>query len=42
VQLEREQHEFSGLKDVVKGLWMWSETPDERMRKNRSLVVDET
>lgn len=42
LQLEREQHVFSGLKDVVKGLWMWSETPDERMRENRSLVVDET
>lgn len=42
LQLEREQHEFSGLKDVVNGLWMWSATPDERMRENRSLVVDET
>lgn len=42
LQLEREQHIFSGIKDVVKGLWMWSETPDERMRENRSLVVDES
>jgi hypothetical protein len=42
LQLDREHHEFSGIKDIAKSLLMWSETPDERMRKNRSLVVDET
>ncbi len=42
IELEKEQHRFSGLKDIVKGLWMWSETPDERIRENRSLTVDET
>ena len=41
LQLEREKHEFTGFTDVVKGLWMWSETSDERMRENRSLVVVE-
>ena len=42
IELEKEHHRFSGLKDIVKGLWMWSETPDERIRENRSLTVDET
>ena len=41
LQLEREKHEFAGFTDVFKGLWMWSETSDERMRENRSLVVVE-
>jgi len=39
IELQREQHEFLGLMDVVKGLLMWAETPDVRMRKNRSLSV---
>ena len=41
IELGREQHEFRGLLDVVKGLWMWVESPAERMHKNRSLGVDE-
>ena len=39
VELQREHHEFLGGMDVVHGLLMWSETPDSRMRKNRSLSV---
>ncbi len=41
--LEREQgqHVFTGFLDVVKGLSLWVESPDERMRKNRSLTLDE-
>ena len=39
--LEEEHHEFLGFLDVVKGLWMWVEPPEVRMRKNRRLCVDE-
>ncbi len=39
--LEKEHHEFLGFLDVVKGLWMWVEPPEVRMRKNRRLSVDE-
>ena len=39
LQLEREKHEFLGYMDVAKGLLIWLETPDERMRENRSLSV---
>ncbi len=42
IELEQEQHKFMGFMDVVKALWMWVETPDERVRKNRSLMVEET
>jgi hypothetical protein len=41
-ELEEEHHKFFGLMDIVKGLLMWIETTDERVRKNRSLRVDET
>ena len=41
LKLEREKHEFLGSIDVIKGLSMWLETPDKRMRENRSLVVTE-
>lgn len=41
LQRERDQHVFAGFLDVVKGLSMWVESPDERMRKNRSLTLDE-
>ena len=40
-ELDREHHAFAGLWDVIKGLSLWVESPDERMRKNRSLTVDE-
>ena len=40
-ELEQEQHEYLGFMDVVKSLLMWIETPEERVRKNRSLQVDE-
>lgn len=39
IELQREQHEFFGLMDIVKGLLMWAETPDARMHRNRSLSV---
>jgi uncharacterized protein (DUF302 family) len=41
IELGREQHEFHGLLDAVKGLASWAESPAERVRKNRSLAVDE-
>lgn len=40
-ELEQEHHVFLGLLDVIKGLSLWVESPDERMRKNRSLTLDE-
>jgi hypothetical protein len=40
-ELDREHHAFAGLWDVIKGLSLWVESPDERMRRNRSLTVDE-
>ena len=41
LEIEKEQHEFLGFMDVVKGLFMWIETPEERVTKNRSVRVDE-
>lgn len=41
-ELEKEHHKFLGFVDVVKGLWMWVETPEERARKNLTLEVDKT
>lgn len=40
-ELDHEHHKFLGFMDVVKAAWMWIETPEERVRKNRSLRVDE-
>jgi hypothetical protein len=40
-ELEQEHHKFFGFMDIVKGLLMWIETTEERVRKNRSLTVDE-
>ena len=36
-----DQHVYTGFLDVIKGLSLWVESPDERMRKNRSLTLDE-
>ncbi len=41
LELDREHHVFKGFWDAIKGLSLWVETPDERMRKRRSLTVDE-
>lgn len=32
-ELDEERHEFGGFMDFIKGLAMWVETPDERMKK---------
>jgi hypothetical protein len=40
VELEREQHEYLGFMDVIKGLLIWVETTEERVSKNLSLQVD--
>lgn len=40
VELEKERHIFMGLMDIVKGLWMWVETPRERTDKNLSSQND--
>ena len=39
IELQRENHEYLGYMDVVKGLFLWAENPDSRMRGNRSLSV---
>lgn len=40
-ELQREHHRFLGFMDVVKALFLFVETPEERVSKNRSLTVDE-
>ena len=35
-ELDEERHEFGGFMDFIKGLAMWVETPDERMKKKRA------
>lgn len=40
-ELETEHHQFLGFVDVVKSLFMWVESPEERARKNRSLQLHE-
>lgn len=37
LELEKEQHSPLGFIDVVKALFLWSEAPEERVIKNRSL-----
>ncbi len=41
LEREKDQHVFTGFLDVVKALSLWVESPDERMRKNRSLTLDD-
>jgi len=40
-ELEQERYQTLGFMDVLKGLLMWIDTPEERVSKNRSLMVDE-
>lgn len=40
VELEKEQHQSGGFLDVVKALFMWVETPEERVRNDQSLRID--
>jgi hypothetical protein len=42
LEIENEQHEYLGFIDVVKSLFMWFETAEERVVKNRTLRVDES
>lgn len=39
VELEKEQHQAGGFLDTVKALFMWVETPEERVRSDRSLRI---
>ena len=41
IELEQEQHEYLGFADLFKSFWQWFESPEERVTKNRSLLVDE-
>ena len=36
VELDHEKHEAGGLMDVIKGLLMWVETPEERVREQHA------
>jgi hypothetical protein len=42
LQLQQDQHRYLGFQDVLKSLLMWVESPEERMRTNRSLHVPTT
>jgi hypothetical protein len=42
LEIENEQHVYLGFMDVVKSLFMWVETAEERVVRNRSLSVDES
>lgn len=37
IELDQEHHTYLGLLDVIKGLFMWVETTEERVHKNLSL-----
>ena len=39
IALGKERHEFLGFMDIVKGLFMWAETPDERVRSLRKKLA---
>lgn len=41
IELEQERYKFMGLIDIIKGMFLWVETTEERALKNRSLRVDE-
>lgn len=41
IELEQEQHAVMGFMDELKAFFMWVETPEERMSKNRGLRVEE-
>jgi len=41
VELAQEKHETGGIFDVIKGLLMWVETPEERVREHHALKADE-
>lgn len=42
LEIENEQHKYLGFMDVVKSLFMWVETAEERVVRNRSLKVDDS
>jgi hypothetical protein len=42
IELEKEQHQFLGFTDTVKALFMWVETPEERVHGTSVLTVDES
>ena len=35
-ELKKEKHKYKGLGDVLKGIFMWVESPEERVEKNRA------
>ena len=42
VDLQQEQHQSLGLVDTIKTMFMWMESPEERVSKNRSHPTDPT
>lgn len=40
MELGKEKHQAGGFLDVVKALFMWVETPEERVKNDRSLRID--
>lgn len=41
VELHQEQYQSLGLMDTIKTMFFWMESPEERMRKNRSLSIQQ-
>ena len=42
LSIQSEQHEILGVMDVVKSMFMWVESPTERVLLNRTLMIEET
>jgi hypothetical protein len=42
IEIEKKQHKPGGFLDVVKALFLWVETPEERVIIDRSLRIDQT
>jgi hypothetical protein len=41
MELHQEQYQSLGLMDTIKTMFLWMESPEERMRKNRSLRIQQ-
>jgi hypothetical protein len=42
IDLHQEQHQSLGLLDTLRTMFMWTDSPEERVSKNRSHRIDPT
>jgi len=42
IDLHQEQHQSLGLLDTLKTMFMWTDSPEERVSRNRSHRIDPT